>query len=93
MICLSERKISIHQNKGLVQLPEISKSSELLIEQQSIVIYKNQQENKTLISRQGYLLYKITLNKLEGLGQNRQLFQIIQIASINIKNTLWRYFT
>ncbi|CAK82380.1 unnamed protein product (macronuclear) [Paramecium tetraurelia] len=30
MICLSERKISIHQNKGLIQLPEISKSSELL---------------------------------------------------------------
>ncbi|CAD8077717.1 unnamed protein product [Paramecium sonneborni] len=30
MICLSERKISIHQNKGLIQLPEISKSQELL---------------------------------------------------------------
>ncbi|CAD8163595.1 unnamed protein product [Paramecium octaurelia] len=92
MICLSERKISIHQNKGLIQLPEISKSSELLIEQYSFVIGQKQEENKTTIARQGHILLEITPNKQQALGQIGQLFQIIQIPIINIKNTLWGYF-
>ncbi|CAD8078387.1 unnamed protein product [Paramecium sonneborni] len=92
MICLSERKLSIHQNKGLIQLPEISKSQELLIEQWGVVIWQIQEINKIIITRERFLLFKIAINQLEDLRKNRQLFHIIEISSTNLKNTLWGYF-
>ncbi|CAD8073784.1 unnamed protein product [Paramecium primaurelia] len=101
MICLSERKISIHQNKGLVQLPEISKSSELL-KLNNRALQSTQTKKKTIPQSPDKDTYYIKLPQINQKAQDKtdNFFKLsksqVQTQKMQyyyLQQTLWRYFT
>ncbi|CAD8066072.1 unnamed protein product [Paramecium primaurelia] len=77
MICLSERKISIHQNKGLIQLPEISKSQELLkLNNRALQSSKVKKQTKPQSPNQDIYYLKLPAINKKALDQTDNFFKL-----------------